>query len=146
MHPNTLQTTVLSLSSLDLNELEAFVELMFLAAYTDGTVDDEERAVFRGQVVKGTEGQLNAQLVEQMLGHIERNVVALDREAKLASIRDRLHDARKRRAALVHAARVVLADGVLALDEADFLRRAAVALGESVEIVPELLREARGFP
>jgi uncharacterized membrane protein YebE (DUF533 family) len=136
-------TTVLSLASLDFNELEAFVELMFLAAYTDGAIDDEERAVFRGQVVKGTHGQLNAALVEQILAHMERRVVALDREAKLASIRDRLRDARKRRAALVHAARVVLADGVLALDEADFLRRAAVALGEPAEVVPELLREAR---
>ncbi len=139
-----METTVLSLASLQLEQLEAFVELMFLAAYTDGEVSDEERAAFRGQVTVGTVGQLDGAVVELILGHIERNVVAVDRDARLASIRDRLRDPRSRRAALVHAARVVLADGVLALDEVEFLRRAAVALGEPVESVRDVLNEARG--
>jgi uncharacterized tellurite resistance protein B-like protein len=141
-----MQSTILSLSSLDLNELEAFVELMFLAAYTDGEVSDEERAAFRGQVVKGTAGKLNAGLVDTMLAHIERSTVALDHEAQLASIRRRLKDPRKRHAALVHAARVVLADGVLALDEVAFLKRAAVALGESADVTSDVLAEARAEP
>jgi uncharacterized tellurite resistance protein B-like protein len=136
-------TTVLSLSSLDLAELEAFVELMFLAAHTDGEVRPEERAAFRGQIVKGTVGYLDGGLVDMMLAHIERSTVAIDREAQLASIRRRLTDPRKRHAALVHAARVVLADGVLALDEVDFLRRASVALGEPEVDVPKVLAEAR---
>src|SRR6185437_16880438 len=138
-----MDVTILSLSSLAVNELEAFVELMFIAAYSDGEVSAEERAAFRGQVIKGRAGQLDARMVELMLGHIERNVVAIDNEARLVTIRDRLKDARKRRAALVHAARVVLADGDLVLDEMEFLRRAVVALGEPVDSVPAILHEAR---
>jgi uncharacterized tellurite resistance protein B-like protein len=138
-----MDTTVLSLSMLALGELEAFVELMFLAAYTDGVVTAAERAAFRGQVVKGTHGMLDGALVDQLLGQIEKDVVHADRELRLAAIRDRLRDGRKRRAALVHAARVTLADGVLALDEVAFLRRAIEVLGEPAGILDEVLREAR---
>jgi uncharacterized tellurite resistance protein B-like protein len=138
-----MDTTILSLASLALNELEAFVELMFIAAYSDGEVSADERAAFRGQVTKGTAGQLDGRMVDLMLGHIERSVVAIDKEAQLVTIRDRLKDARKRHAALVHAARVVLADGDLVMDEMEFLRRAVVALGEPVDSVPAILREAR---
>ena len=134
---------MLSLSMLELSELEAFVELMFLAAYTDGTVTSEERAAFRGQVVKGTHGKLDPTLVDEVLAQIEKRLAGGDREVQLESIRDRLRDPRKRHAALVLAARVILADGVLALDEVAFLRRATVVLGEPVEVADIVLREAR---
>jgi tellurite resistance protein len=138
-----MEPTVLSLSMLALSELEAFVELMFLAAYTDGVVNEDERAAFRGQVIRGTHGKLDAALVDQVLAEIEQRVTSTDAEARLAMIRDRLSDTRKRRAALVHAARVMVADGVLGLDEVAFLRRAIVVLGEPVEILDSVLRDAR---
>ena len=138
-----MDPTVLSLSMLAFTELEAFVELMFLAAYTDGVVSPEERAAFRGQVIRGTEGRLNGELVERILAVIEEGIVATDVDARLGSIRDRLRDTRKRRAALIHAARVMFADGVLAVDEMVFLRRAIHVLGEPAEILDDILREAR---
>ena len=138
-----MDSTVLSLASLALNELEAFVELMFLAAYADGSVSEVERAAFRGQVLKGTHGQLDEALVDQVLLHIEQSVLEERREDLLGSIRERLADGRKRRAALAHAARVVLADGELKVDEIEFLRRAAVALGEPAELAETLLGEVR---
>jgi uncharacterized tellurite resistance protein B-like protein len=139
----TTQSTILSLDSLDVDEIEAFVELMFLAAYIDGTVNDAERAAFRGQVLKGTHGQLQGDTVDHVVEHVERSLPGENREVRLASIRDRLRDGRKRRAALEHAARVILADGVLGVDEVSFLRRAVVALGEPVDLAEILLREAR---
>lgn len=138
-----METTVLSLSTLALGELEAFAELMFLAAYTDGAVTAEERAAFRGQVVKNTHGRIDGALVDQLLRVIEVDLKDADREARLATIRDRLGDPRKRHAALVHAARVMVADGVLALDEVAFLRRAMEVLGEPPEGLDAVLREAR---
>jgi uncharacterized tellurite resistance protein B-like protein len=138
-----MDTTVLSLASLELNELEAFVELMFLAAYADGKVEDVERAAFRGQVVKGTFGQLDAALVDVMLKSIETAMASVDRDAQLERIRERLSDRRKRRAALAHAARVVLADGVLDVSEVEFMERAAAALGETKASVEAMLREAQ---
>lgn len=137
-----METTVLSLASLELNELEAFVELMFLAAYTDGRVQDVERAAFRGQVVKGTHGQLDGALVDQMIASIETRMAGGDRDAQLRAIRARLSDPRKRRAALAHAARVVLADGILDVSEVDFMERAAAALDETHETVGQMLSEA----
>ena len=138
-----METTILSLASLAFNELEAFVELMFLAAYIDGKVTDVERAAFRGQVVKGTHGQLDGALVDQMFGSIEARMAGVDRDEQLQRIRERLADPRKRPAALAHAARVVLADGVLDVTEVAFMERAAAALGEPKEAVEEMLREAR---
>jgi uncharacterized tellurite resistance protein B-like protein len=138
-----METTVLSLASLELNELEAFVELMFLAAYTDGRVSAAERATFRGQVIKGTHGQLPNELVDTVLGAIEVRMAGVDRDAQLQLIRERLRDPRKRRAALAHAARVVLADGGLEVSEMDFMNRAAAALGETKESVERMLKEAQ---
>jgi uncharacterized tellurite resistance protein B-like protein len=137
-----MDTTVLSLASLALNELEAFVELMFLAAYTDGKVSAAERATFRGQVVKGTHGQLDDALIDTVLSSIEAKVANVDHDAQLARIRERLSDPRKRRAALAHAARVVLADGGLTVSEVEFMDRAALALGETKEAVERMLRDA----
>jgi len=137
-----METTVLSLASLELNELEAFVELMFLAAYTDGRVQDVERAAFRGQVVKGTHGQLDGALVDQMIASIEARMAGGDRDAQLRAIRARLSDPRKRRGALAHAGRVVLAVGFLDVSEVDFMERAAAALDETQETVGQMLSEA----
>jgi len=110
---------------------------------TDGEVPAEERATFRGQLVKGTAGQLQEGLVDLVVADVERRTAAFDRDAKLAEIRRRLKDPRKRHAALVHAAGVVLADGVLALDEVAFLRRASAALGEREAAAEEIIAEAR---
>lgn len=137
-----METTVLSLATLELSELEAFVELMFLAAYTDGQVTEVERAAFRGQLVKNTHGQLDEALVDVILRSIEEAMAGVDHDQQLGRIRKRLADPRKRHAALAHAARVVLADGVLAVSEVEFMERAAAALGEAPEAVAEMLREA----
>lgn len=134
--------TILSLASLQLVELEAFVELMLLAAYTDGRVSEAERATFRGQVIKGTHGQLDGALIDRMLASIEGRILAADQDEQLRRIRARLSDPRKRQAALAHAARVVLADGALEVREVEFMARAAAALGEPRETALRMLREA----
>ena len=137
-----VDTTILSLASLQLVELEAFVELMLLAAYTDGRVSEAERATFRGQVIKGTHGQLDGALIDRMLAAIEGRILAADQDEQLVRIRARLADPRKRQAALAHAARVVLADGALEVREVEFMARAAAALGEPGETALRMLREA----
>lgn len=123
-----MDTTQLSLAHLEINKIEALLELMFLAAYVDGEVSDAERAAFRQQIIKGTQGQLQADLVETILAHVEASLAGADRDKVLASIRERLREERVRRSALDIAATILRADGALDAAEIAFLGRAAKAL------------------
>ena len=128
-----METTLLSLASLELDKLEAVVELMMLAAYSDGFVHDAERAAFRSHLLAQTHRDVRPEVLERLLVIIESGLAQAAPEVRLASIRARLSDTRLRRQALELAARVVLADGQLAVDEKAFIARAASAL----EIEPD---------
>ncbi len=139
-----VNTTAVSLASFNPNELEAFVELMLLAAYSDGVIDDTERAVVQDYLVSSTHGLLTPEIVASAIQSVEAALPNRDRQALLSTIGERIKDRRKRRAALTVAVRVVLADGVLRVEEEGFLRRAAALLGESHEWVDAVRREAQG--
>lgn len=124
-----LDTTELSLASLELNQLEACVELMFFAAYADGVVDASERAKFEEHVVHATKGQLGPALVQTVLAHIEGGVLGADRGERLREIAPRLRGEKIRRAALVLAMQVAMADGTLTAEERAFLLEAAGVFG-----------------
>jgi uncharacterized tellurite resistance protein B-like protein len=138
-----MNTTSVSLASFNPNELEAFVELMLLAAYSDGVIDDTERAVVQDYLVSSTQGLLTPEIVASAIASVEAALPNRDRQAMLSTIGERIKDRRKRRAALTVAVRVVLADGVLRVEEDGFLRRAAALLGESYEWVDGVRREAQ---
>ena len=124
-----LDTTELSLASLELDQLEACVELMFFAAYADGAVDASERAKFEEHVVAATRGQLGPALIQTVLAHIEGEMRGADRGARLRAIAPRLRGAAMRRAALVLAMQVAMADGLLTEEERAFLLEAAGVFG-----------------
>lgn len=134
-----MNTTEVSLASLEINKIEALLEMMFLAAYADGEVSEAERAVFKSQILVGTEGQLQLAMVEMILRQVESSLVHEGREERLASIRQRIPDERMRRAALEIAGRILRADGVMHVDEIAFLGRAAEALELDPSVVNEIL-------
>jgi tellurite resistance protein len=137
-------TTELALASLELATLEACVELMFWAAYADGKVDPEERAVFEAHVTRATAGQLKPDLIRVVLRQIEGTVAGADRSASLRSIARRLTEPRRQRAALVLAATVAAADGQLRDEERVFLEQAGEAFGIAKDEVADLIAAARG--
>jgi uncharacterized membrane protein YebE (DUF533 family) len=139
-----MHTTELSLAALEINKIEALLEMMFLAAYVDGEVSDVERAAFKSQIVAGTEGQLQVDMVEMFMGHIERNLAHEGREERLVAIRERIPEERMRRAALEIAARILRVDGALNVDEIAFLGRAAEALELDPRVVRELVDKPAG--
>ena len=94
-------TTELSLASLELDKLEAVVELMFFAAYADGTIDPSERAVFEKNAVTATHGQLRPEVIRAVLNHFEITAKKEDRTVRLEAIAKKLPDAKVRRAVLV---------------------------------------------
>lgn len=134
-----MNTTEVSLASLEINKIEALLEMMFLAAYADGEVSEAERAVFKSQILVGTEGQLQVAVVEMILRQVEVSLAGEGREERLASIRQRIPDERMRRAALEIAGRILRADGVMHVDEIAFLGRAAEALELDQSVVNEIL-------
>lgn len=133
-------TTALSLEHLELPRLQAIVELMYLAAFADGVVSPEERAVFRDHVSASTRGQLTASVIEAMLVFIENTLLAEPRDSRLENIRARLPDERMRLAAIELIIRVVRADNVVQPSESGFLLRAAAALEIPRDLALERLR------
>lgn len=132
--------TQLFLGNLELPKLEAVVELMFLAAYADGRVSDEERAVFQQHVAASTHGQVKPQTIASMISFVERSVADEGRESRLASVRQRLPDERMRLAALELVIQVIRADNEVLPSESAFLLRAADALAITPQVALERLR------
>lgn len=135
-------TTQLSLASLELNELESCVELMFFTAYADGTVDASERAAFEKHVVRATRGQLRPELVQAVLEQIESRVRKADRAVRVQALAARMKEPRLRRAVLTLAATVAMADGKLTADERGFLEEVGVAFELSADEVEALVAAA----
>lgn len=132
--------TQLSLGALEVTKLEAMVELMYLAAYSDGDVSPEEREVFESHVLNQTHGQLSADTVKMMVGMIEKALATEKREQRFDSIRRRLGDERMRREALRFACRVLQADNYVDPREAAWLLRAAEALEMKPDVALEVLQ------
>lgn len=134
----------MSLASLELAKLEAVIELMMLAAYSDGHVSDVERETLKTQIVEGTKGQVRSDVVIEIVDAVERGLAHSGREERLESIKKRLSDPRMRRQALHHVTKILLADSRLRVDEVAFMLRAATALEIDPEEASNILREARG--
>lgn len=132
--------TILSLGSLELPRLEALIELLFLAAYADGTISAEERAVLRQKVLEGSQGRLSTETVEAMLDSIEATLAQQGREVRFQSIRRRLGERRLRLEALALAGQILRADHQVDLREASWMARAAEALEIPTDEALALLR------
>lgn len=128
-----IDTTELSLASLELDMLEACVELMFFTAFADGVIHPAERAVFEKNALAATHGQLRPEIVRAVLAHFEDTSKTADRSARVRAIAGRIPDPRVRRAVLALAVKVAHADGALGEEERAFLKQA----GEAFEIPRE---------
>jgi tellurite resistance protein len=132
-------TTELSLASLELDKLEAVVELMFFAAYADGTIDPSERAIFEKNAVTATHGQLRPEIIRAVLRHFEITAKKEDRATRIEAIARKVTDPKVRHAVLALAVSVALADGTLAAEERAFIEQAGAAFGMPKEEVEGLL-------
>ncbi len=134
-----IDTTELSLASLELDMLEACVELMFFAAYADGTIDPAERAVFEKNALEATRGQLRPEIVRAVLRHFEDTSRTADPMTRVHAIAQRIPDPRMRRAALSLAAKVAQADGTLGDQELAFLAKAGEAFEMTIDEVSSIV-------
>jgi tellurite resistance protein len=123
-----MEETQLSFPHLEISKLEAMVEIMFLAAYADGSINEAERAELTAHAAAMSAGRLGADVVESLIAIIERSVREEGRHGRFSALRARLPDVRMREAAIELAVRLIAADGVIHESEHALIVEAARAL------------------
>lgn len=125
-------------------ELEAFVEIMFLAASSDGEFSDVERRHFVSSLESLTDGRLTQASLEQLLSRASAELSSSGRAARLTSVRDRLPQAGARRAALSLAIQVAASDGIVRTSERELILEAAEILGVPRDDAADLVKKLGG--
>jgi tellurite resistance protein len=129
------------LGPLDGPKLDALIETMFLAAYADGELGDEERAHFLSSVESLTDRRLTSDQLGTVLRRLEQALSESGRDARLAAVRAGLGDANARKVALALAIRVVAADGIIRTTERELILDIAEALEIDRDEAADLVRE-----
>jgi tellurite resistance protein len=124
---------------LDVPKLEALVETMYLAAFADGEFSEIERAHFGRSVDRLTEGRLSPTQFEEVLLRLQERLQESGRQGCIESIRARLTEPQLRWLAVLLAADITAADGLILASEREVLLELAAALdidaGEAEELV-----------
>ncbi|XXY51023.1 TerB family tellurite resistance protein [Sorangium sp. So ce269] len=121
MSPPPLQT-------LDEPNLEALVELMFLAAFADGEFSQEEKVHFARSVESLTDRRIPQSTMDGLIHTVVTQLQQEGRAARLASLKERLPSPQARKVAFSLAAQVVVADGIVRTSERELLLAVAAAL------------------
>ena len=121
-------------------KLEALVEVMFLAASADGDFSAVERALFLKTAETLTDGRLTAERLATLIAHASEALQHEGRDARLASVKERLPDAGVRRVALSLAIQVTAADGIIRTSERELILDTAEALEIGREEAANLVR------
>jgi tellurite resistance protein len=136
------QTNPPSQRTIDEPKLEALVELMFLAAFADGEFSEKERGHFLGSVESLTDRRVSRDSLDKLLARIEADLKASSREARLATVKERLGTSPLRKVGLSLAVQVMAADGIIRTSERELLLEVAEALDvdrdEAADLVSQL--------
>jgi uncharacterized tellurite resistance protein B-like protein len=117
-----------SIRAFEAPQLEAVVELMFLAAFADGDFGEEERVHFLASIESLTDRSLSGDTLAALVARITAALTHEGRAARLASVKSRLADPGARRAALSLAIQLTAADGIIRTSERELILEAAEAL------------------
>ncbi len=131
-----------SVRAFDEPRLEALIETMFLAAFSDGDFGDEERAALVSSVESLTDRAISTATTDALLTRIQAELAASGRPSRLAAVRARLISPGERKTALSLAIRLVAADGIIRTSERELILEVAEALeidrDEAADLVQEL--------
>lgn len=140
-HPMPLMSPP-PLRTLDEPNLEALVELMFLAAFADGEFSQEEKLHFSRSVESLTDRRIPQSTMDELIQSVVTQLQKEGRAARLASLKERLATPQARKVAFSLAAQVVVADGIVRISERELLLDVAAALEidqtEAAEVVRKL--------
>jgi len=110
-------------------KVEALVEMMFLAAAADGDLAEQERKLFVRSVEDLTSRLITGDRLEALLARAKQQLDESGRDARIASVKDRLPDLTARKLALSLAIQVTAADGIVRTSERELILETAQALG-----------------
>jgi tellurite resistance protein len=125
-------------------ELEAFIEIMFLAASSDGEFSDIERRHFLSSLESLTDGRWTQAALEQLLARASQDLARSGFAARLSAVRDRLPQPGARRAALSLAIQVAASDGIVRTSERELILEAAQILDVPREDAADLVKKLGG--
>ncbi len=125
-------------------ELEAFIEIMFLSASSDGEFSEVERRHFVSSLQSLTDGRWTQAALEQLLARASEELARSGRAARLTAVRDRLPQPGARRAALSLAIQVAASDGIVRTSERELILEAAEILGVPRDEAADLVKKLGG--
>ena len=133
-----------SAHTLDEPKLEALIEIMYLAAYADGSFAPEERAHFSRSVQSLTDRKVTPEMLEQVVQRLDAARKATGTAALIVGARATLGSESACRVALSLAIGVIMADGKVTESERAMLYEIGTALGVERSVTESLLGEAQG--
>lgn len=140
--PNTDPAFVRDLSD---DKIEALVEMMYLAAASDGELGPEEREQFAVNAERLTGRLITGEKLQALLARAEQQLEASGRDARLAAVKERLPDHGARKLALSLAIQITAADGIVRTSERELIMDTAAALdiegGIAADMVRDILRK-----
>lgn len=125
--------------TLDGPQLEALVELLYLAASADGDFSDDERKLFVHKVFKLTGDRMSNEALESVVKRVEGDVEREGRTARIAVVRDKLDTDGARHGALLMAIDITMADDVLRTSEREAIADIAEGLGIERDVAADYI-------
>ncbi len=132
------------LEGFDQPKLEALVETMILAARADGEFSVEERVHFAASIETLTDRHVEGRATQKLVAAIEKKIADEGREARLASVKERLVDPASRTTALELAVALMASDGLLRTSERELVMEVADALDIDRDAAADIV--ARNHP
>ncbi len=124
---------------LPLGELEALVEVMFLAASADGHLSAEEHELFAHTVRQLADERIGTRL-DQLVRRFQQALESSGRDARLKALRAELPQLGTRQLALELAIQVAAVDGLIRTSERELILETAEALEINRNVAANLVR------
>lgn len=135
-----------SLEAIEPDQLEALIEVMYLAADADGELGAEERRELASSIARLSGGsrhgdELTSERLERWLERFARDLSGQGREQRLSVLRERLGGPAVRKAAFGLSVQVSASDGIVRTSEREFLLDLATALDVDRDEAADLVRQ-----
>jgi tellurite resistance protein len=130
-----------SIKEFDEPRLEALIEAMFLAAYSDGEFSDVERAHFYASIESLTDRRISGPTVESLTVRMKADLEVEGRAARLEAVKEKLSSPGARKAALALTIQLIAADGIIRTAERELIDDMAAVLEIDQDTAADLVTQ-----